>query len=868
MTSKMDIGRVKATPRCVCNGIVSVLSVWLGCGLAQGAELPKRIEIASGGQSAYAIVVPDNADQGRIMQAANLLQSVILEASGAKLSIIKESAAPAGAPAIYLGKSQAAAKASLPLDTIKDWNYLLKGVGKDVFIVGDDGVYDIKDATVPVEHIGTLKGVIAFVEGQFGVRFLLPGEFGRRVPKADPLSIDAKLNSLGEQRFTYVIGRAPNDRVNGVAMNLFKNTPKFYAYGGHSYYSAVPEKEYGKTHPEYFALRGGLRTSTGNHLCISNPEVQELILKELEKVFDRGYLMALLGQTDGYAACQCDTCVAIHPDEGERLWIVHRKLAEAMNKRRPGKKVVLLSYGPTVSPPTSFKTFPDNVVIQMCDYSPKAFEQWTLFNVDKTVYIYNWVGNGPVRSPRYVVDQIRSFVKNRVAGIYLCGGFRPLQCYGLNGPAFYAFGKALENPGRESRDVLDEYVNSLFGEAAVPMRAFYRAMYERLDTVSLFNHPNIDNGGVANTLATPEDFYCHCFPAKLLNDMGLNLSRAIGMAKDERVKAALQMVEMEFKYVNAVASIFQVYRAYRVNPCPASLDLLAGKMSERQALLDDVYGGTGKCARSLPGGLPLFYANMSRDEAVMNGLGNCPPFNWDFALLKEKGVLPGATKPKRLEAAKVGAFTPDGALDKPVWKDIPFQELGEVGMGKTLNVSRFKVAYDDEAFYVAVECEYSVTDWLDRLKPMGRDGNAWAQECMEILLDPYGERERHCQFVFNPIPGSTYDARHHYIDDPLHPLFGKREVSWNGDWEYVAVIDKEKKRWTGEVRIPFKTLGVEPAKPGAMWTMNIARSEWPTPRGEGKGAKKGSEMIYSTWSPNLEGRSFHDRASYGEVVFK
>jgi len=143
---------------------------------------------------------------------------------------------------------------------------------------------------------------------------------------------------------------------------------------------------------------------------------------------------------------------------------------------------------------------------------------------------------------------------------------------------------------------------------------------------------------------------------------------------------------------------------------------------------------------------------------------------------------------------------------------------------------------------------------------VGQDGAAWAQECVEIMIDPIGERQKHCQFIINPAPESTYDARYAYIEDPLHPLYGKRDSTWNGEWQYVAVVDKEQNRWTVEIRIPFATLEVQPPGPGTTWTMSLGRAEYPN------GYKGGP--VYSLWSPNLETRSFHDRSTFGDVTFR
>jgi len=48
----------------------------------------------------------------------------------------------------------------------------------------------------------------------------------------------------------------------------------------------VPISEYGKTHPEYFILTGNVRQpevgATDGQLCLSNPEVRELILQRAQ----------------------------------------------------------------------------------------------------------------------------------------------------------------------------------------------------------------------------------------------------------------------------------------------------------------------------------------------------------------------------------------------------------------------------------------------------------------------------------------------------------------------------------------------------------------------------------------------------------
>ena len=120
---------------------------------------------------------------------------------------------------------------------------------------------------------------------------------------------------------------------------------------------------------------------------------------------------------------------------------------------------------------------------------------------------------------------------------------------------------------------------------------------------------------------------------------------------------------------------------------------------------------------------------------------------------------------------------------------------------------------DDNNIYFGVVCELSDLKHIDKIQPVGRDGQAYRYECLEIMLDPFGAREKYCHFILNPVPNSTYDRRFGYIDDPLHPLYDKGDKGWNGDWDYATTVDREHMRWTAEVRIPFASLEAEPPSP-------------------------------------------------------
>lgn len=848
-----------------------------------------ELVIVEGGQSPYAIVVPDHGDlASRVNPAAVLLRDILKESTGVELPIVMESAFDGEKPGIFLGKSKAAAKAGLPLENVKRWSYLHQAVGDDVFIIGDDRLAMIdqvynrkKNKTIErkIEFETTLKAVTAFLENQLGVRFFLPGDYGRLVPKRSSFAVSRDLKTFWKLPFDFVNASGSNpDPVWAVALNLFSSADMIESYGGHAYYFHVPEKIYGEKRPEYFALIGGQRNPRGNHLCVSNPDVQRLMLEGMEKKLDNGYEWILLSQTDGYQACECEECRKIHPDFRERTWIVHRELAEEMKKRRPDKKIAILSYPPTENPPTTFSSFPDNVIIMMSHYNLPNLEKFKKFDVEKIAYIYNWgrykiTGYfGPIRTPAYIQDEMDMFVEHGIRGVYIDGGFRLWSAYGIQGPVFYVFGKMLGDPKRRAKDLFREYLDGVFGEASSPMMSFYQGMYKRLADYCLFDNPLfMEKSGKNHSFSgTPEHYFCHIFTPDLLTEMGGFLKQAKRRATDDKVKERLKMVEAEFDYLEKTAAVFHVYRAYRARPNERLLDLLAKTVDERRQFVDSMYDSQGKPLFKLKGGLPSPFLALTKNQ-VLGGNRNSwldkPPFNWNFAWLEENGVLPGTETLPVYDAPNTSAPLMDGKLDDPAWKKAEFVTLKDLSLGKPRNQTRFKAIHDDEALYVGVECELDSLETVKKLKPQGHDGHVWASECVEIMLDPYGNRQRHVQFVFGPVPNSTFDARYGYVEDPAHPLFGKRDPTWNGDWTYVPFIDEKTKTWSAEVRIPFAGLDVPTPPPGSMWTMNVGRTECPPGHGYGsKGRLK--SPIFSVWSPNLKARSYHDRSCYGELVLE
>ena len=74
-----------------------------------------------------------------------------------------------------------------------------------------------------------------------------------------------------------------------------------------------------------------------------------------------------LGQTDGWKPCECPECEKLGKGDtaAEQVHIVQRQIIEACRKQYPDRFIHLLIYGPTQTPPASFKQYPPNTLAEI-----------------------------------------------------------------------------------------------------------------------------------------------------------------------------------------------------------------------------------------------------------------------------------------------------------------------------------------------------------------------------------------------------------------------------------------------------------------------------------------------------------------------
>ena len=805
--------------------------------------------------SGYRIVIPkdcyDGSVQRYLREGAKYLQN-ILARRGKKVTVVTAAKPVPGQKSIFLGfpdgKKYENFEGSIRFD--KGDVYI---TGNDVHTRGQKG----KNNSFRTYFLGSIKSLTRFMEIYLNVRFVMPDENGAVI-------LPGPLPELPERGEVPV--RPPllfatgcwTDMLYEYANNCY-GRGSIHSYGGHSWYKAVPQATYGKSHPEYFAVLDGRRAPDVKYysLCISNPEVRELIYKEVLKQLDAGAETVELAQTDGYRPCECAKCKALYnvSDPAEKLWILHTSMAKRLLKDRPGKKVMIIAYSPTFAPPQTFSEFPENVVIELTRYDESDFQAWQKVKVPGgfITYIYNWgtyQANGitPKFSSAMAAEQVRLFLKYNVRGVYRCG-FGTL--YGLEGPVYYLYGKLFDDPGLDVQKTLAEYNLAAFGPGAAPaMSRFFRIIDEQLD-----RFPSKFHGEKTALAEKPEQLLCALWPPEVLKKMETLLLQAERAPKSALEKERLALVRFQFDYLKNLMQIQFTYRAYSLNPSKPLLTELLKLLDKREEIRKAAYDG--KKHRLLPGFPHVRMLNAEPAVFPTNGRLHATlaaPYTWNTRAIRSKNVLPGATV-ARMDVPRL-AGKPDMNFTSGVWKDVPWSHLAEIQLNPLKTKTRFKAGWDAENLYVAVETE--LPDHRTYI-PVGKDGKCWQFDCIEMVVDPWGTREKYFHFITNPVPNSTYESAVCMITDPLNPLFQGRDPSWNGAWSTLS--KRENNCWKLLITVPFSTLGKKPAK-GDMWTFNVCREAFP------ELGSRSHEPELSCWSPCFEAFTFHEKSTFGELHFK
>lgn len=623
------------------------------------------------------IVLPDEQN-ALTEQAGDFLIDYIKRITGATLEVVREGDAHAQTGSrIFLGATRAARQAQIDVACLKNDGFVLKAVQKDLFVAGRDALFPAEqDLNTFTACRGTLMGVFRLLEDCGGVGWFLPTPMGEVVPASSDFVVPGNLDHREEPAFSYTSATGVNNYGYRVWANGYRRAVNMRT-GVHTWDAALhqygdPDALFEKD-PTIFALIDGERRLSygrgvgrkiepgdpgyehghkyrGLMLCTSHPAFVEMNVGYFSSLFDAGYLWAGYGQSDGYRMCECEKCrqtdgidptswsgggkdwdweVSQNPSEPavDRLWAPMYACAKQLYKKYPDRKVIFLVYNPTYVPSKKIKAFPPNVAVEMCRHTPAYFEAFSGFK-DKTIYTY-WFGTYRVQglTPKplvhHIAREMRRFRDGGVMGIHSTSSG---EVWGLEGPAYYAYGKLAWNPDLDVDAVLERYYQGVYGAAAPVMRTFFDLLEERITAGDQMQ--TLEERRSNQEKMRPEVYFPAAYPDHILVRLERLLDQASAVAKGERELGWLKFTQFQFRYTKILASGFNLYKEYEIAPTEALRHKIMDVVEERKRFLkelDDLKNNPAYLRDWFPG-WELYMRNAPSGGTMFGKIDTCPPF--------------------------------------------------------------------------------------------------------------------------------------------------------------------------------------------------------------------------------------------------
>lgn len=462
--------------------------------LRSGEVLTRKIDFVSGkriiytlfsqGQSNYRIILSATASASE-KWAAKELQHWLKEAGGAELPITEPGNGD-NKPGIMIGYPGFSIAGEKEPDN-NDESFRYFNLGDNIYIYGG-------------KSRGTMYGVFSFLERELGCRWYTPKV--SVIPKREELKFSwfdhAEKPGVRVRNDFYFEAFEPvwaaRNRMNG-AMSYRKQPGGVEAYWAvHTFYPLMPPEEFYKKHPEYYSLIDGKRIYERAQLCLSNPDVLQIITQRIKKRMRESpeYLIYDVSQNDWANPCQCNNCQSIVKryggESGIIIWFVNQ-VADAVKQEFPDKFIGTLAYQYTRSAPLDIVPH-NNVVVRLCsieccvahDFHCSAnhsfltdLKKWSA--ISPHLYIWDYVVNFghyllPLPNFETLQPKINTFQQNKAIGIM------EQAAYQSRGGEFaelrsYLISKILWNLNCNTDEVVNDFLSGYYGRAGVPIRRYF-----------------------------------------------------------------------------------------------------------------------------------------------------------------------------------------------------------------------------------------------------------------------------------------------------------------------------------------------------------------------------------------------------------
>ena len=429
----------------------------------------KGLEIVIDGSSNYEIVVKKNSSK-EVQFAAKELQDYIEVISEVKLPIVVDE-----------GKAIYQPRILIKIEDLNLNEISIRTEGENIVISGGS-IESVKNA------------VYEFLERYLNIKWYAPNV--EVIPSNKNIKIDRSIN------FSYtpeILTRTVHSRLfyqNESFAAKHKVTTKAFPYyvssaRVHTFNKFVPEEEYYKSHPEYFALRGNKRLPT--QLCLTNEYVYKIVKNEVGKLFLENPEASVISvsQDDNQQYCTCDNCKKIDTEEGSQAGT----MIQFVNKiavNFPDKTISTLAYQYTRKP---CKTKPaENVLITLCsiecDRSAPIEEKCTEFandikgwrEITNNIRIWDYTTQftnflAPFPNIETLQPNIKFFRDNNAKWVFEQHSNNPSELFELRS---YVTAKLLWNPDRNIEELITEFTNGYYEEAGMYVKNYIDLIHQKI----------------------------------------------------------------------------------------------------------------------------------------------------------------------------------------------------------------------------------------------------------------------------------------------------------------------------------------------------------------------------------------------------
>lgn len=736
------------------------------------------------GEVNFGITVP--SDAGKVAAfGAEEMTAFLGKALNAKIPV-STTRDPAWRYAIILGDCALSRKAGIDASNIPLDGFIIRTVGNDIYIVGqDDKEKDVKQFLDYSEwqtanrfyKRGTLYGVYDFLERFAGVRFYLPNELGTIIPELTKFSIP-KLDiydrpdciyrssngvTLGQKKDWMDAGARPKAVGNLTALRWRSSTRTLPT--SHGLQTLGYFKRFGEEHPEYFAMdiHGKRSTVYPGFLCFSSKGLIREIINDAESALrgeppqKRGVVCILenglsfcnwfpqaynkdgffgVMPMDGFKCCRCPLCKDHYLDP-EQIWQMTADVGNALKKDGVSGYVVQSAYHYWMNVPKV--ELPDNVLV----------------NISLTGA---W-GHGDKEVVKKELDLVKSWSKKINKKVLLWNYYDYYDDDGIpvNGTVFSYPGLSQTSPIAIAQyyKLFAPYLAGSFMECGMSGMG-------RGDILNMYMGFKIHWDLSLDPTAVMDEFY-----QKMFGKAGPVMKQYFTEAENIWVK------NIRGKFVETP-----------LGPQPVQLpqseiwEKLYSKdrLAKWTALFDQAEAIAGKNT------VEYKRIKMFRSWYLDPALARAEKYDQERRAVEVLAV----------NADKIA--TPveiDGKLDDAVWKSATPNYLSKVPFGKLPIRAWVKILRDDKNLYFGFESEDPMTESLMTGKNAVEGQSFWSLSTFEIMLNPNNDKISLYHVAITP------DGRTQFL---MHP----GQIPWKTDARYATFIGSD--RWSAEIAIPLSSI--------------------------------------------------------------